>query len=47
MQAGSKRRRTKAQIKADKEEELRKEEEAAAAIAELAALRDRVNGLEQ
>ena len=47
MQAGSKRRRTQKQIAEDKEEELRKEQDVAAQLAELAALRERMSGLEQ
>ena len=47
MQAGSKRRRTKKQIEEDKEEEIRKEQETRTGLAELAALRARVQGLEQ
>ena len=47
MQAGSKRRRTQKQIAKDKAEELRKEQDVAAQLAELAALRERMSGLEQ
>ena len=47
MKVGSKRRRTKIQVKLDNEEAIRKEEEQAAALGELAALRARIIGLEQ
>ena len=47
MQAGSKRRRTQKQIAKDKTDELRKEQDVAAQLAELAALRERMSGLEQ
>ena len=46
LKCGSKRRRTKAQVKADKEEVALKDEQDARTIAELAQLRARVQGLE-
>lgn len=46
MKVGSKRRRTKAQIEEDKEEEIRKQDQAEADREELEALRSRVGMLE-
>ena len=46
LKVGSKRRRTKAQVKADKEAAVLKDQQDASAIAELAQLRARVHGLE-
>ena len=46
LKVGSKRRRTKAQVKADKEAAACKDEQDAIALAELAQLRARVQGLE-
>ena len=46
LKVGSKRRRTKAQVKADKEAAERKDEQDASTLAELAQLRARVQGLE-
>ena len=46
LKAGSKRRRTKAQIKADKEAEAKQEAEAQARIARIAKLESDLNALE-
>ena len=46
LKVGSKRRRTKAQVKADKEAAAHKDEQDASTLAELAQLRARVQGLE-
>ena len=46
LKVGSKRRRTKAQVKADKETFATKEQQDALAVVELAQLRARVQGLE-
>ena len=46
LKVGSKRRRTKAQVKADKEAAALKDQQDASALVELAQLRARVQGLE-